>query len=128
MKKLVLSGCLAASCLLPAASWAQCDPTTTGGSNNPGVFLGATYAFGGKESVGITLGVTSTRRDDRGVVAAGISYYPTTGNIGIPLSVGYQKSHGFVLGGYDFLLNSPVVSGAYTNTSKDKSVPNDSCG
>lgn len=124
MKKIILLACLGASCSLPTAGWAATySPCTTEGSNNPGVFFGVTYAFGGKESVGFTLGVTSSRRDDRGVVAAGVSYYPRTGNIGIPVGVGYQKNDALLLGGYDFLLKAPVVNGAHTNTSRDRSIP-----
>lgn len=124
MKKVVQFAVSAASCILPAIGWAySCPPASTvEGSNRPGIFLGVSYAFESKEGFGVTLGVTSSRRDDRGVVAAGVSYYPTAGSIGVPLGVGYQKSHALVLGGYDFLLKAPVVSGAYTNTSKDKTV------
>jgi hypothetical protein len=105
----------------PAFAFAPpCSTTTEKGSNSLGVFAGLTYAFGSKEGLGFTLQATSSRRDDRGVFAAGVSYYPTTGNVGIPLSLGYQKSHTLILGGYDVLLKAPVIHGGYTNTSKDK--------
>lgn len=120
MKKILLTASVALSCLCSSQTWAACASTTEAGSNNPGIFLGVTYAFGSKEGFGITLQATSTRRDDRGIVAAGVSYFPASGNFGIPVGVGYQKSHAAVIGGYDFLLNAPVLQGGYTNTSKDK--------
>ena len=95
-----------------------CSSTTGRDSNSPGIFAGLTYAFGSKQGLGFTLQATSSRRDDRGVFAAGVSYYPTTGNVGIPLSLGYQKSRALVLGGYDVLLKAPVLHGGYTNTIK----------
>lgn len=120
MKKSLNAILLMASCAFSTASFAVPCPPAEKGSTDPGVFFGITYAFGSKEGLGFTLQVTSSRRDDRGVAAAGVSYYPTTGTIGVPLSLGYQKSHVLVLGGYDFLLNAPVIQGGYTNTSKDK--------
>ena len=122
MKKTIAAFWLAASSALPVTLHAACPPTTQKGSDSPGVFLGLTYAFGSKDSLGFTLQMTSSRRDDRGVAAAGVSYYPTTGSVGIPLSLGYQKSHALVLVGYDFLLKAPVIHGGYTNTDKDKTV------
>jgi hypothetical protein len=102
-----------------------CTPTTTTvKTDDPGIFLGITYAFGSKEGLGFTLQMTSSRRDDRSVFAAGVSYYPSSGMIGIPVGIGYQKSHSLVLGGYDILLGAPVIHGGYTNTSKDRVVTN----
>jgi hypothetical protein len=120
MKK-IAAICLAISGAFSSSVIAlECAPTTKRGSNSPGVFLGITYAFGSKEGLGLTLQATSSRHDDRGIVAAGLSYYPATGSIGIPLSLGYQKNDALVSGGYDFLLKAPVAHVGYTSTSKDK--------
>jgi len=120
MKKTILATCLTASLLIPTYSYAVNGCGTIKGSNNPGIFAGITYVFGGKQSLGFTLNVTSTRRDDRAVASAGVSYYPSTGSIGLPIGVGYQKSNAAVIGGYDVLLGAPVLQGGYTNTSKDR--------
>jgi hypothetical protein len=120
MKKSMVALCLAATATLSTTAYSACPTTTQKGSDSPGIFMGITYAFGSKYGLGFTLQATSSRRDDRGVVAAGVSYYPNTGKVGIPLSLGYQKSDTLVLGGYDLLLQTPVIHGGYTNTSKDK--------
>jgi hypothetical protein len=123
MNKGLAAMCVIVSGTLCSTAYALiCETSTQKGSQNPGVFLGLTYALGSKDGLGFTLQVTSSRRDDQGVAAAGVSYYPTTGKVGIPLSLGYQKSDTLVLGGYDLLLKIPVIQGGYTNTSDDKSV------
>jgi hypothetical protein len=124
MKQLLATASLSGLMLISTNALANgCTPTTTTvKSDDPGIFLGITYAFGSKEGLGFTLQMTSSRRDDRGVVAAGVSYYPSSGMIGVPVGVGYQKSHTLVLGGYDILLGAPVIHGGYTNTSKDRVV------
>ncbi len=99
-------------------------PTTTTqtqyGSNSPGAFLGVSYAFGSNDGIGITLQITSTRHDRRGIVAAGVTYFPASGHIGIPVGIGYQSGNAALTGGYDFLRKAPVLNGGYTRTSKDK--------
>jgi hypothetical protein len=125
MKKPIVVLCMAVAGTLSTSAFAlpsSCDTTTQKGSSKPGVFLGVTYAFGTKDGLGFSFQVTSSRRDDRAVAAAGVSYYPTTGNVGIPLSLGYQKSDALIMGGYDFLLKAPVVQGGFTNTSKSRTV------
>lgn len=123
MKKLLATASLS-GLMLVSTNALGCAPTTTVKTDDPGIFLGITYAFGSKEGLGFTLQMTSSRRDDRSVFAAGVSYYPSSGMIGIPVGVGYQKSHSLVLGGYDILLGAPVIHGGYTNTSKDRVVTN----
>lgn len=62
------------------------------------------------------------RHEDKGSVAAGVSFYPFApgSKFGIPVGVGYQgdKAAGFV--GYDLLMGAPMVGGGYINTKDDK--------
>lgn len=84
-----------------------------------GGFVGITYAFGSSAGFGFTLQATSTRHEDRGVAAVGVSYYPSSARFGIPVGVGYQGKHAGGIISYDFLLNAPALSGGYVNTHAD---------
>jgi hypothetical protein len=84
-----------------------------------GGFVGITYAFGSSSGFGFTLQATSSRHEDRGVAAVGVSYYPSAGKFGIPVGVGYQGKHAAGILSYDFLLNAPAVSGGYVDTRTD---------
>jgi hypothetical protein len=81
---------------------------------DPGVFLGVTYNFGG--SVGVSLKLLSTNKEDRGALAAGVSYYPTTSKFGIDAGAGYLFKNGAVTLGWDFLNSNPQVGIGYVNT------------
>jgi hypothetical protein len=83
-----------------------------------GVFAGLTYTFGQNAGVGFTVQATSSRKEDRGIVAAGLSFYPFSAKptFGIPVSVGYQGTHAAGLVGYDILQRGFSVSGGYVNT------------
>lgn len=96
-------------------------------SADTGVFLGVSYAFGGSNGLGFTAQATSTRKEDRGFAAAGFSYYPyAVGNkFGIPVGIGYQGQSAAIVGSYDLLQRSPVVSGGYANTREDSAPPLD---
>ncbi|CAM5441750.1 hypothetical protein [Thauera sp.] len=83
-----------------------------------GAFVGITYAFGSNQGIGFTVQATSTRKQDRGILAAGLSYHPfaTGSKVGLPVGVGYQWKDAAAIVGYDVLLKSPVVSGGYVDT------------
>jgi hypothetical protein len=107
MKKIVFAGAFAL-----AAMGAQADV---------GGFFGVTYAFGSKGGIGLTLQATSSRHENRGVAAAGVSYYPfaSGSKFGIPLGVGYQGKNSGGIVSYDFVLDAPAVSAGYVNTHGD---------
>jgi hypothetical protein len=90
-----------------------------------GVFVGVTYAFSGNDGLGLTLQATSTRRENRGIFAAGVSYYPAaiTNKFGIPVGVGYQATHSASIVSYEFLRDAFAISGGYVNTRDDRPVP-----
>lgn len=85
---------------------------------DPGVFLGVTYNFGG--SVGVSLKVLSTNKEDRGALAAGVSYYPATSNFGVDAGAAYLFKNSAVTLGWDFLNSNPQVGVGYVNTKDDR--------
>jgi hypothetical protein len=86
-----------------------------------GVFAGVTYVFGANAGVGFTLQATTARHEDRGIAAAGFSYYPfASGNkFGLPVGVGYQTRNAAALVNYDFLMGNVSVGAGYADTRKD---------
>lgn len=72
---------------------------------DPGVFLGIGYTFGEKGGLGLTLKVTSTKKEDRLAAAAGITWYPRNNAtpIGFDLGAAYVFDNGVVGLGWDFL-------------------------
>lgn len=107
MKKIVFAGAVAL-----AAMSAHADV---------GAFAGVTYVFGSTGGIGLTLQATSTRHENRGVAAVGVSYYPfaSGSKFGIPVGVGYQGRNSGGIFSYDFIVNAPAVSGGYVNTRAD---------
>lgn len=107
MKKIILSGAIALAAMNVSA--------------DIGAFVGVTYAIGSNAGLGLTLLATTVRHEDRGIAAAGVSFYPFASgqNIGVPIGVGYQGSSVAGIVGYDVLLGVPVVSGGYVNTRGD---------
>lgn len=107
MKKIIFAGVIALAAMNASA--------------DAGAFVGVTYAIGSNAGVGLTLLATTVRHEDRGIAAAGVSYYPFASGqkIGIPIGVGYQGSNVAGIVGYDVLLGVPVVSGGYVNTRGD---------
>lgn len=83
-----------------------------------GVLAGLSYAFGSNTGVGFVVQATSSRNEDHGIVAAGISYYPFTAKpaIGLPVGVGYQGQNVGATVNYDFLLHAVSIGGGYVNT------------
>ncbi len=95
----------------------------TAASADPAAYLGATLRFGGNTGadLGLTAKILSTNREDKFAVAAGISWYPWSHEaFGADASLGYVFDDAAVLGGYDFVTGSPVLSAGWLNT-KDKS-------
>ena len=88
---------------------------------DPGIFLGTTCNFGG--SVGVSVKVLSNNKEDRGVLASGVSYYPLTGKFGIDAGAGYLFNKVAVTFGWDFLNNNPNIGGGYVNTKDDNPSP-----
>ena len=77
--------------------------------------------FGANAGVGFTLQATTARHEDRGIAAAGFSYYPfASGNkFGLPVGVGYQTRNAAALVNYDFLMGNVSVGAGYADTRKD---------
>ncbi len=94
---------------------------TTGAMADLGAFAGVSYAFGAKSGVGFTLQATSSRREDRAIVAGGLSYYPFAAqpHFGTPIGVGYQGEDFAGIVSYDFMLRNISVSAGYTPTVPD---------
>jgi len=68
-----------------------------------GVMLGVGYTFGGAGPA-ITLKALSTDKQDEGVVAAGVSYYPLSQNkFGVDVGAGYQADNAAAIVSWDFL-------------------------
>jgi len=88
---------------------------------DPGAFFGITYNFSG--SVGLSLKVLSNNKEDRGVVGAGVSYFPMTNKFGLDASAGYLFQNGEVTAGWDFLQNSPQVGIGFVNTKSSSNNP-----
>jgi hypothetical protein len=84
------------------------------GVGGPGIMLGIVYNFGG--NVGIQLNLMSSRRQDYGVVAAGVAYYPKSASWGLSLGGGYNMRNSTALVGWDFLNRTPQVSFGYSDT------------
>lgn len=100
------------------ASAAFLAAMTTGANADIGGFAGLTYAFGAKSGVGLTLQATSGRKEDRAIVAAGVSFYPFAAKpaIGVPIGVGYQGNNVAGIVSYDVVLRSAAISAGYANT------------
>jgi hypothetical protein len=113
MKKMAMAGAFALASISMSAS------------ADTGIFVGVSYAFSGKNGLGLTVQATSTRKEDRGFAAAGLSYYPyTVGNkFGIPVGIGYQGKSAALTGSYDLLLKAPTISGGYVNTREEATPP-----
>jgi hypothetical protein len=76
--------------------------------------LGVTYNFDG--SVGVSLKVLSTNKEDRGAVAAGVTFFPRTNKFGIDVGAGYVFRNAAVTLGWDFLNSNPQIALGYVNT------------
>lgn len=92
---------------------------------DPGVFAGVVYNFGSTSSLGISLKVLSTNKEEHGAVAGGVSFYPLakTDRFGVDLGAGYLFQNGAVTLGWDFMQSRPQVGVGYANTEDDKKNP-----
>ena len=96
-----------------------------GAHADQGYFVGVTYLFGGNSGVGFTLQATSTRQENTGFAAVGVSYYPFSAKpaFGIPIGVGYQGVGSGLIVNYDLLQKNLSVGGGYSDTKRDIPVP-----
>ncbi len=90
--------------------------SATGAIASPGILFGLSYNFGG--SVGLSLKVLSTNKENHGALAVGTSYYPLTKKFGLDTGVAYLTKDAAVSLGWDFLGNKPQVGVGYVNTKK----------
>jgi len=107
---------------ISTASMAGQVQQTPSNDSNPVAMVGIAFNFGGqisKESLGLTVKVLSSDRQDRFVAAAGVTYFPWAPNkLGLDVSGGYNFEKVTALVGYDLLNKKPQASLGYTNTYK----------
>ncbi len=92
---------------------------TTAAMADPGVFLGIGYTFGDKGGIGLTLKVTSTKKEDKLAAAAGVTWYPQAKSdpIGFDIGAAYIFDNWAAGVGWDFL-HSPQVWAGGGNTDE----------
>jgi len=122
MKTLIGLTTLAA--MIAGMASAQPAPSSSNSrDSNPVAMVGMAYNFGGRvfdETFGLTFKVLSSDRQDRAVVAAGVTYFPWAPKqkFGLDISTGYNFDKVTALVGYDLLNKKPQVSLGYANTYK----------
>ncbi len=122
MKTLIGLTTLAA--LIAGMASAQPAPSSPNSrDSNPVAMVGMAYNFGGRvfdETFGLTFKVLSSDRQDRAVVAAGVTYFPWAPKqkFGLDISGGYNFDKVTALVGYDLLNKKPQASLGYANTYK----------
>ena len=122
MKTLI--GLTALAALIAGMASAQPAPSSSNSrDSNPVAMVGMAYNFGGRvfdETFGVTFKVLSSDRQDRAVVAAGVTYFPWAPKqkFGLDISGGYNFDKVTALVGYDLLNKKPQASLGYTNTYK----------
>ncbi len=122
MKTLI--GLTALASLVAGMALAQPAPSAPHSrDSSPVAMVGISYNFGGRvvdETIGLTFKVLSSDRQDRAVVAAGVSYFPWAPKqkFGLDISTGYNFDKVTALVGYDLLNKKPQVSLGYANTYK----------
>ena len=119
--KSVIALSLAIASIATASTAAQIQQTPSNDSN-PVAMVGIAFNFGGKiskESLGLTVKILSSDRQDRFVAAAGVTYFPWAPNkFGLDIGGGYNFDKVTALVGYDLLNKKPQASLGYTNTYK----------
>ena len=107
---------------IATASTADQIQQTPSNDSNPVAMVGIAFNFGGKiskESLGLTVKILSSDRQDRFVAAAGVTYFPWAPNkFGLDIGGGYNFDKVTALVGYDLLNKKPQASIGYTNTYK----------
>ena len=122
MKTLIGLTTLAA--LVAGMATAQIAPSSPNSrDSSPVAMVGIAYNFGGRvfdETFGVTFKVLSSDRQDRAVVAAGVTYFPWAPKqkFGLDISGGYNFDKVTALVGYDLLNKKPQASLGYANTYK----------
>jgi hypothetical protein len=122
MKTLI--GLTALASLVAGMASAQLAPASPNSrDSSPVAMVGISYNFGGRvidETIGLTFKVLSSDRQDRAVVAAGVSYFPWAPKkkFGLDISTGYNFDKVTALVGYDLLNKKPQASLGYANTYK----------
>jgi hypothetical protein len=124
--KSVLALSLAISSIATASMAFQVQQTPSNDSN-PVVMVGIAFNFGAKiskESLGLTVKVLSSDRQDRVVAAAGVTYFPWAPKqkFGLDISGGYNFDKVTALVGYDLLNKKAQTSLGYANTYKPSGV------
>jgi hypothetical protein len=109
MKKFTVAAGLLASC-----TWSHAGA---------GLMLGICYDFGG--SAGVTLKILSTNREDKPLVAGGVSYFPsdTANPWGVDLGAGYNFRWSAATLGWDFLHSKVQGSFGYSPTKTPPASP-----
>ena len=85
-----------------------------------GAFIGLTYNFGG--SVGISVKVLSTDKQDHAAAALGVAYYPTEKKFGADIGAAYVGNNIAGTLGWDFMNKQAQIGVGYAN-SKRKPAP-----
>jgi len=122
MKTLISLTALAS--LVAGVALAQPAPVSQDSrDSSPIAMVGIAYNFGGRvvdETIGLTFKVLSSDRQDRAVVAAGVTYFPWAPKqkFGLDISTGYNFDKVTALVGYDLLNNKAQTSLGYANTYK----------
>ena len=109
MKRFSVAAGLLASCTMAQAE--------------AGFMLGISHNFGG--STGITFKVLSSNKQDKGVVALGVSYFPRDekNKFGLDLGVGYNFRRGAATVGWDFLHQQVQAAIGFSDTKKPEPAP-----
>lgn len=99
---------------LPLTVAALMALATTSVHADPTAFVGLSYNF--EDKIGITAKVLSNDKKDKVVAALGATFYLDSQNsFGMDASAGYTFDDAAVLLGYDFLLESPVISAGWAD-------------
>ncbi len=119
--KSIIAISLAITSIATASAAGQIQQSPSNDSN-PVAMVGIAFNFGGKsskESLGLTVKILSSDRQDRFVAAAGVTYFPWAPNkFGLDIGGGYNFEKVTALVGYDLLNKKPQASLGYTNTYK----------
>lgn len=121
MKKLLITAILLGN--LSGMAMAQ-QFSSCGDSPKVSVMAGLAYSFGSSptaENLGFTLKAVNTNAANHFAVGAGGTFFPWSDErFGLDLSGGYNSTESSALLGYDFLKQTPVVSGGWVDTVEEK--------
>lgn len=85
---------------------------------DPALMLGGTVTFGANQTptFGVTARLLENDRVNESTLGAGLSYYFSTGQIGVDVFAGYLFDHGVFGFGYDLVQGSAIASLGLVNT------------